>query len=151
MFIFCRILLSIEYSRMFALRLHSNPFYSPPAVRRGPLLKNPSEELCLLRLTPKRPSPRGRCSPCFSKVAAGDCRKTKSNIIKSSLGQSRSLCVQQWCFISWRKPPQNPHSCAFNTGSTSVLSCQWHQQSPEPNQNGTTPHSLQRIRENLIQ
>ena len=44
----------------------------PPVVRRGPLLKKPSEELCRRRLTPNLPSPRGRCSPCFSKVAVGD-------------------------------------------------------------------------------
>lgn len=45
---------------------------SPPVVRRGPLLKKPSEELCRRRLTPNLPSPRDRCSPCLSKVAIDD-------------------------------------------------------------------------------
>lgn len=118
--------------------------------------EGPVIEKSIRRVVSPTAHPKASLSPwkMLSMFLKGGCRglqKDKSNIIKPSLGQSRSLCVRQWCFISWREPPQNPHSCAFNAASTSVLSSQWHQQSPEPNQNGTTPHSLQRIRENLIQ
>lgn len=47
----------------------------PDGARSRSLLKKPSEELCLLRLTPGRLSPRAQCSPCFSRGAAGDCDK----------------------------------------------------------------------------
>ena len=63
----------------------------PPVIQRDPLLKKPSEELCLQRLTPNLPSPWGRCSPCFSKVSVGDL--ADCGVEKFSQAGTKSCCT----------------------------------------------------------
>lgn len=93
----CRILQNVSSQAAFW------PFLLTSRSSEGPII-----EKSIRRVVSPTAHPKAALSPwkMFSMFLKGSCRglqKVKSDIMKHSLGHSRSLSVQEWHIVNWKK------------------------------------------------